>query len=148
MPPDDDRGDPLVRGFTADDLDTVVALDRAATGGDRAALLRELVTPASAIVAVDHDGVVRGYLARAPFRGGGVIAPDPEDALRLLERRRHATVISGKAGAGLMSGNTVGRERLRAAGWHEELGGVRMHRGEPLEWDPNAIWGQFSGALG
>jgi hypothetical protein len=47
-----------------------------------------------------------------------------------------------------MSGNAAGRERLRAAGWLEELGGVRMLRGEPLHWQPNAIWGQFNGALG
>jgi len=77
-----------------------------------------------------------------------VIAPDPDDSLRLLERRRRATGISGKAGAGVMSGNAVGRERLHAAGWLEELGGVRMLRGAPLDWQPNAIWGQFNGALG
>jgi hypothetical protein len=42
----------------------------------------------------------------------------------------------------------AGRERLRAAGWHEESSGVRMIRGEPLDWHPEAIWGQFNGALG
>jgi len=42
----------------------------------------------------------------------------------------------------------VDRERLRAAGWLEEPGGVRMIRGEPLDWHPEAIWGQFNGALG
>jgi hypothetical protein len=77
-----------------------------------------------------------------------VIAPDPDDALRLLERRRHGTGISGKAGAGILESNVVGRERLRAAGWDEELGHVRMIRGEPLDWRPDGIWGQFNGALG
>jgi len=148
LPPNDDPGDPRVRAFTIRDADAVLALDRAATGEDRSAVIRELVTPASTIVATGADGEVRGYLARAPWRGGAVIAPDPDDALRLLERRRHATGISGKAGAGVMSGNVAGRERLRAAGWLEELGGVRMLRGERLDWQPNTIWGQFNGALG
>jgi ribosomal protein S18 acetylase RimI-like enzyme len=148
LPPADDPGDPRVRAFAATDAEAVRTLDRAVTGEDRSAVITELVTPTSTIVAIGPDGDVRGYLARAPWRGGAVIAPDPDDALRLLERRRHATGISGKAGAGVMSGNAIGRERLRAAGWLEELGGVRMLRGEPLDWQPNAIWGQFNGALG
>jgi len=77
-----------------------------------------------------------------------VIAPDPDDALRLLEGRRHATGVSGKAGAGVLESNSVGRARLRAAGWTEEPGGVRMIRGEPLDWQPSWIYGQLNGALG
>jgi len=67
---------------------------------------------------------------------------------RLLEMRRRSTGLSGKAGAGLLGSNVAGRERLRSAGWHEEGSGVRMIRGEPLDWHPEAIWGQFNGALG
>jgi len=148
LPPDDDPGDARVRALVPADLDAVLALDRAVTGEDREWVIRELVTPGSAIVALGPDGSVRGYLARAPWRGGAVVAPDPDDAIRLLTRRRYATGISGKAGAGLMSGNTVGRERLRADGWLEELGGVRMLRGDPIDWNANGIWGQFNGALG
>jgi ribosomal protein S18 acetylase RimI-like enzyme len=144
----DDPGDPRVRAFASADAEAVLTLDRAVTGEDRSAVIRELVTPASTIVAIGPEGVARGYLARAPWRGGAVIAPDPDDALRLLERRRHATGSSGKAGAGVLSENAIARARLRAAGWLEELGGVRMLRGEPLDWQPNQIWGQFNGALG
>ena len=68
--------------------------------------------------------------------------------LRLLDRRRRSTGIGRKAGAGVLAANQAGRERLRAAGWDEELGGVRMIRGEPLDWHPEAIFGQFNGALG
>jgi GNAT superfamily N-acetyltransferase len=139
---------PLVRPLAPADFEAVVALDRFATGEDRRAVLESLVGPTSTWVAVDADGVVRGYLARAPWRGGALIAPDPDDALRLLEMRRRSTGLSGKAGAGLVGSNVVGRERLRAAGWHEEASGVRMIRGEPLDWHPEAIWGQFNGALG
>jgi GNAT superfamily N-acetyltransferase len=140
--------DPLVRPFAPVDFEAVVAVDRFATGEDRRAVLASLVTPSSTWVATDSDGAARGYLARAPWRGGGLIAPDPDDAIRLLETRRRSTGVSGKAGAGLVGCNTVGRERLRAAGWHEEDSGVRMIRGEPLDWHPEAIWGQFNGALG
>ena len=140
--------DPLVRSFAPDDFEAVVALDRFATGEDRRSVLASLLSPSSTWVAVGVDGEVRGYLARAPWRGGGLIAPDPDDALRLLEMRRRSTGVSGKAGAGLVGCNQVGRDRLRAAGWHEEGSGVRMIRGEPLDWHPEAIWGQFNGALG
>jgi GNAT superfamily N-acetyltransferase len=148
LPADSGPPDPLVRPFAPDDLAAIVGLDRFATGEDRRAVLASLLDARSTWVATDADGSVRGYLARAPWRGGALIAPDPDDALRLLETRRRSTGISGKAGAGLVGRNLVGRERLRAAGWHEEGSGVRMIRGEPLDWHPEAIWGQFNGALG
>jgi GNAT superfamily N-acetyltransferase len=148
LPPIAAVDEPGVRGFQAGDLEHVMALDRFATGEDRSPILRALVDPATATVAVGPDGAVRGYLARAPWRGGAIIAPDPDDALRLLEHRRHSTGISGKAGAGVLASNETGRARLRDAGWHEEMGGVRMIRGEPLDWHPEAIYGQFNGALG
>jgi GNAT superfamily N-acetyltransferase len=142
--PADDR----LRPFRPAEFDTVIALDRFATGEDREPVLRALLSPADTTVALGPDGEVRGFLARAPWRGGAIIAPDPDDALRLLEHRRHSTGISGKAGAGVLESNLVGRRRLRAAGWHEEPGGVRMIRGEPLDWHPEGIWGQLNGALG
>jgi hypothetical protein len=148
LPADPGPPDPFIRSFTPGDLDAIVALDRFATGEDRSAVLRSLLKPSSTWVVADAHGAVRGYLARAPWRGGALIAPSPDAALRLLEARRRSTGISGKAAAGVLGGNTVGRERLRAAGWLEEGSGVRMIRGEPLDWHPEAIWGQFNGALG
>jgi GNAT superfamily N-acetyltransferase len=148
LPADAGPPDPLVRPYATGDFEAVATLDRFATGEDRRAVLASLLAPSSTWVADAPDGAVRGYLARAPWRGGALIAPDPDDALRLLEMRRRSTGVSGKAGAGLLGCNQVGRERLRAAGWHEEGSGVRMIRGEPLDWHPEAIWGQFNGALG
>jgi GNAT superfamily N-acetyltransferase len=148
LPFDDSSPDPLVRPFAPADFDAIAVLDRFATGEDRRAVLSSLLSPESTWVAVDPAGAVRGYLARAPWRGGALIAPDAGDALRLLEMRRRSTGLSGKAGAGLLGSNVAGRGRLRAAGWHEEGSGMRMIRGEPLDWHPEAIWGQFNGALG
>jgi GNAT superfamily N-acetyltransferase len=148
LPPDDGVADPRIRAFEATDFDAIVALDRWATGEDRLVVLSALVTPASTLVAIDAAGEVTGFLARTPWRGGALIAPDPDDALRLLERRRRSTGVSGRAGAGVLASNAAGRDRLRSAGWEEELGGVRMIRGEPLDWHPEGIFGQFNGALG
>jgi hypothetical protein len=48
----------------------------------------------------------------------------------------------------LLEDNRTGRDRLAQAGWAERSGGTRMIRGAPLVWRPDAIWGQFNGALG
>jgi predicted N-acetyltransferase YhbS len=153
LPPDgaDWSGrDPGIRPFRENDRAAIEELDRAATGEDRRRVLDALVNPTSTLVATGAGGgeTVRGFLARAPWRGGALIAPDPADALRLLECRRRSTGVSGKAGAGVVAGNERGRAALRAAGWDEELGGMRMIRGEDLDWQPDAIFGQFNGALG
>jgi GNAT superfamily N-acetyltransferase len=148
LPADEARLDPDIRRFAPRDLGGVLALDRAATGEDRGAVLENLLSSESTYVVVDAVGSVRAYLARPPWRGGALIAEEPDDALRLLDIRRHSTGASGTAGAGVLARNEAGRERLRAAGWLEELGGVRMIRGAPLDWEPNWIWGQLNGALG
>jgi GNAT superfamily N-acetyltransferase len=140
--------DPRVRSYRGGDLDAILALDRAVTGEDRSAVLMALVNPGGTSVAISADGDLRGFLVRAPWRGGALIAPDPADALRLLDTRRRLTGPSHPSGAGVMASNRIGRERLRAAGWVESDGGVRMIRGEPLVWQPAAIWGQLNGALG
>lgn len=148
LPPDQAALDPDIRRYRPEDLDGVLALDRGATGEDRSAVLRNLLSTESTYVVIDPAGSVRAYLARPPWRGGALIAPEPDDALRLLDIRRRSTGASGIAGAGVLAGNDAGRERLRAAGWQEDLGGVRMIRGAPLAWEPDWIWGQLNGALG
>ena len=140
--------DGRIRGFGDDDLDDVLAMDRAATGEDRSGVLRALAAPGSTWVTVDAADRATGFFIRPPWRGGGVIAQDPDDAIRLLELRRRLTAPGAQAGAGVLASNEVGRERLRAAGWKEEPANDRMIRGEPLGWTPSAIWGQLNGALG
>ncbi len=148
LPPTDEPPGLGIRPFAAGDLAGTLALDREVTGEDRGAVLQSVLAPDTTFVAADADGTIRGFLARAPWRGGALIAREPDDALRLLEIRRHSTGAGGRAGAGVLAGNVAGRARLRAAGWTEEMGNVRMIRGEPLDWQPAAIWGQLNGALG
>src|SRR5258706_11297293 len=74
-------------------LPGIIALDRLATGEDRSAVLERLASPESSRVLLGPDGEVGGYLIRAPWSGVSLIAPEADDAIRLLEwRRRQAGV--------------------------------------------------------
>ena len=53
-----------------------------------------------------------------------------------------------KVRAGLVAENEAGLERLLATGWTESWQAPRLVRGDPLRWQPEAIWGQFNHALG
>ena len=140
--------DPAVRRLGPADLDAVLALDRLATDEDRSALLRSfVVSPNPGWVLDGPDRRLRGFVALAPWSGGAAIALEPVDGVRLLEHRR-AVTTSARVRSGLLAENVEGRRRLAALGWHEEWRAPRMIRGEPLEWRPEAIWGQFSWALG
>jgi hypothetical protein len=48
----------------------------------------------------------------------------------------------------LLAENEAGLERLAATGWTEAWRAPRLIRGDPLTWQPSAIWGQFNHALG
>jgi predicted N-acetyltransferase YhbS len=137
-----------IRPYTERDLDDVLALDRAATGEDRSAVLRTLLATENAWVTRGPDDRPAGYFLRPPWRGGAVIAEDPEDAVRLLELRRRVTSSGGHAGGNILASNERGRRVLRGAGWQEEIANVRMVRGEPLDWRPEWVYGQLNGALG
>ncbi|HET7031324.1 MAG TPA: GNAT family N-acetyltransferase [Candidatus Limnocylindrales bacterium] len=146
----DDPGapDPSIRSVAPTDVEDVLALDRAATGEDRSPVLRSLLASEETWVIRDAGDRASGYFLRPPWRGGAVIAADPADALRLLDLRRRVTPPGGHAGAGVLASNEAGRTALRAAGWIEELGSVRMVRGERPAWQPSWIYGQLNGALG
>jgi GNAT superfamily N-acetyltransferase len=144
-PPSADDG--AVRPYTPADFDTVVALDRAATGEDRSALLRAFADPATARVVERDDGSVGGFLVRAPWGGRALVAADPDLALTLLDWRRRTT-SDRQITIGVLKENAAGRARLAGAGWTRGVGGPRLLRGEPLDWRPEMIYGQFGGALG
>ena len=144
------RGDAerSVRAFRPDDLPTLIALDAAATGEDRSGLLAAFASPTTAEVVTGIDDVPRGFLVRPPFRGGATIAADPDDAMALLERRRDDRPTDQTVRSGVVMTNEAGMERLSTAGWTPSWKAPRLERGDPLDWDPNAIWGQFSHATG
>ena len=137
-----------VRPLVPEDLPAVVALDRAATGEDRAAILRAMATAETCRVALRGDGAVGGFLVRAPRGGTATVAAEPDDAVRLLDWRRARSGPDHPIVIGVLSENSAGRARLVADGWTELEGGPRMVRGPALDWRPGWIYGQFNGALG
>jgi hypothetical protein len=140
--------DARIRPFRSGDLPAIEALDAAATGEDRAHLLRAFAAPDTARVLEGEDGHLGGFVVRAPWGGGATIAPRLGDAEAILHARRVAAGGDKRVRAGLLIENIAGLERLEAAGWTESWGAPRLIRGEPLDWHPETIWGQFNHALG
>ncbi len=139
--------DPAVRPFTEGDLDAILELDRGATGEDRRHAIRRFVSPESTKV-LALDGEVRGFVTRAPWGGGATIAPDPVEAMRILEARRRLSGPDGRVRVGVVTENATGLAVLGAAGLVPVWSAPRLIRGEPLTWHPDWIWGQFNHAMG
>jgi ribosomal protein S18 acetylase RimI-like enzyme len=137
-----------VRPFEAGDRAAMESLDRAATGEDRGHLLRAFASPETTRVIDATNGAVAGFAVRAPWGGGATIVPRLDDALAMLDARRIAAGPGGRVRAGLLQENVAGLDRLSVAGWTETWSAPRLVRGEPLDWDPTAIWGQFNFAIG
>jgi hypothetical protein len=123
-------------------------LSAAATGEDRTHLLRAFASPGTASCLVRDDGTLGGFVVRAPWGGGSTIAPVLEEAESILHARRVGRGPEQRIRAGLVAENELGLERLLATGWIDSWGAPRLVRGQPLLWQPEAIWGQFNHALG
>jgi predicted N-acetyltransferase YhbS len=143
-----DERDPRIRPFAAADLPAIVALDAPATGEDRAHILAAFASPDTASVLELDDGSLGGFVVRAPWGGGATIAPRLGDAETILHARRIGRGPDQRVRAGLLAENEAGLERLAATGWTEAWRAPRLIRGDPLTWQPSAIWGQFNHALG
>ncbi|MEO8572289.1 MAG: GNAT family N-acetyltransferase [Chloroflexota bacterium] len=142
------RVDLRIRPFRASDLGEMAPLALAATGEDRAHLHAALATPESTHCLVRDDGSLGGFVVRAPWGGGSTIAPRLEDAEAILQGRRAGRDPGEPIRAGVPIENAVGVERLLAGGWTALWQSPRLIRGDPLRWQPEAIWGQFNHAMG
>ncbi len=140
--------DPRIRPYRPGDLPTMAALTSAATGEDRAHLLQAFASATTTQCLIRDDGALGGFVVRAPWGGGQTIAPRLDDALALLDHRRSGRTASERVRAGLVADNVAGLERLAADGWAEAWQAPRLIRGDPIAWNPDAIWGQFNFALG
>jgi GNAT superfamily N-acetyltransferase len=141
-------GDQRVRAFRPDDLASMPSLDRAATGEDRRHLLAAFATPDTTMVLANGSDTPSGYVIRAPWGGGATIAPDADGARAILRARRLAAGPDRRVRAGILLENGAGARALAADGWTEAWRAPRLARGEPLDWHPDHIWGQFNHALG
>ena len=140
--------DDRIRPFDQSMLTGIVALDRLATGEDRSTLMERVADPESTRVLVGLDGSQRGFVIRASWGGVSLVAPKVDDAIHLLEWRRRQAGLDHPVYAGLPGGDDHRRAPLESAGWTLAGRGTRMIRGAPLGWNPDWIWGTFSGALG
>jgi ribosomal protein S18 acetylase RimI-like enzyme len=141
--PDNDR----IRPFHSEDLDAIAALDRRATGEDRRGVITDLAAADGTRVLDRADGI-GGYVIRAPWGGGATVAPRIEDALAILRARQVASGPGKRVRCGILLQNAAGADALEAAGWTEAWRAPRLIRGEPLDWHPEHIWGQFNHAIG
>jgi predicted N-acetyltransferase YhbS len=144
----DEPIDPRIRPYTPADLASMATLSAAATGEDRRHLLEAFASPEAAICLVRDEGALGGFVVRAPWGGGSTIAPRLEDAEAILHARRAGRGPEQRIRAGLVVENAAGLDRLLATGWTDSWGAPRLIRGDPLHWQPEAIWGQFNHALG
>ena len=139
-----------VRSFQAGDLPAVIALDREGTGEDRTHAITRFAGPETTRVLVngaDGDGV-DAFVIRAPWGGGATVARTPEAALRVITARRRAAGPEGRVRVGLLNENAEGIARLTEVGFRLLWSAPRMVRGEPRDWHPDWIYGQFNHAMG
>jgi GNAT superfamily N-acetyltransferase len=141
------NGDILSR-FGAADLDEAAALDTLATGEDRRGVLAAMVAVEGGLALRGADGTLDGFVARAPWGGGGTVAVTPDAALRLLHARQLRAGPDGTVRAGTPSENETGIAALTAAGWVPGYRARRMELGPRLDWRPEWLWGQFNMAIG
>jgi GNAT superfamily N-acetyltransferase len=140
-------GSPL-RPFREEDLEAMTVLDRQGTGENRRHLLRAFANETSARCLDDADGGLRGFVVRAPWGGAATVAAEPAHGLAILDARRAAAPPEKTIRAGLLAENRDVIERLLADGWTVGRNAPRLIRGEPLDWRPTWLWGQFNFAVG
>ena len=140
--------DPGIRAFRTADLDAIAALDRAATGEDRERRASPTWPHPDGTRVLERDGGIGGFVIRAPWGGGATVAPRVEDALAILHARRVAAGPGKRVRCGILAENSAGADALAADGWTEAWRAPRLIRGEPLDWQPDHIWGQFNHAMG
>jgi hypothetical protein len=68
--------------------------------------------------------------------------------MAILHARRQSAGRGRHVRAGILLENETGSAMLHERGWREAWRAPRYIRGEPLEWNPTHIWGQFNHALG
>ena len=139
----------ILAPFTATDVPEAAALDRVATGEDRAHLLASFAAlPGGLTVRAAADGSLRAFLLRAPWGGGATIAPDLEDARTILAARLRAAAPGHRVRAGVLASNEAGLAMLHGDGWTDAWTAPRMARGAPVDATLASIWGQFNHAVG
>jgi hypothetical protein len=137
-----DLGDQsMVRAATQADTDSMLALDRAATGEDRSGLLLS-ARPWKGYV-FDRDGSVSGFHLRSTWEvGGTTIATDLQAGMALMRR---AIQLNGTMPyVTIPRANSAALDALLPLGFEQVNHATRMRLGPPVPWCPSQIFGAFN----
>jgi GNAT superfamily N-acetyltransferase len=135
-----------LRRMRPDDMERVGRLDKRATGEDRSGLLAPLVDTGWLLEAGED---LLGYLISVLPESAALVAPDPEDALLLLELLRHLGSGRDKTVRAMaLQGRQPGQELLERHGWNPTFATPRMSRGQAVDWEPAFIWSLLGFAFG
>jgi GNAT superfamily N-acetyltransferase len=135
-----------LRHIRQTDIDRIGRLDFRATGEDRRALLAPLAAGGWLLEAGDE---LRGFLIQIMPETAALIAPDPQDAVCLLDLLRHlGTDRAETLRAAVVKGNGPALRRLEKLGWNPVFETPRMLRGEAVPWEPAMIWSLLGFAFG
>jgi predicted N-acetyltransferase YhbS len=129
-----------VRRLREEDRDALQTLDRAATGEDRANLLRAL-RPLTGLAA-ERGGAMTGWAARAPYGAGiAICGGDDEAGIALM-----AAAAGGPEPATIVvpDANVAAAAVLRRWGFRAASAGDRMRLGPAVAWRPERQFGLFN----
>lgn len=129
-----------VRPMTGDDLPAVRALDRAATGEDRAGFIESLA--ASGWV-TGRDGAIDAFHLACPWGGGPIVARDGVTGCAMIDHARRLQPVT--RGLGLPLANAAAVKHLGVAA---DRSLTRMWLGTPPRWRPDMIFGVFNFGVG
>ena len=125
-----------------------------ATGEDRRVLLTGLLDDAWLLEAEapepgEDAPELLGFLISILPESATLVAPDPDDAICLLELLRYrASGRARVARAIVVDSHRAGMAALAANGWSQLFETPRMLRGPAVDWDPTMIWSLLSFGLG
>jgi GNAT superfamily N-acetyltransferase len=139
-----DPADADTRRMTSSDLPEVRALDRRATGEDRAGFIESLAV--SGWVAT-RAGAVVGFHLAWPWGGGPIVADDPVTGCALIGLARRLQPAAAR-GVGLPVTNDAAMKHLATHGITADRYLTRMWLGTPPDWRPEMIFGVFNFGVG
>ncbi len=123
------------------DREAILALDRAATGEDRSAVLDEL--PALLGLALEReDGTLRAFALNTPWGAGpAVVAADHDSGIAMLR----ALVVEPQPVTVTIPDDNPGVARVLAQwGFQPVNTALRMRHGPPVGHDPSMMFGLFN----
>jgi GNAT superfamily N-acetyltransferase len=129
-----------VRRLRPSDRSAMLALDRAATGEDRSAVLDEL--PALLGMALERDGGLAGFTLQTPWGAGPAVLAGDEEAgatlLRALLAEPQPVTVT------VPDDNAAATRLLREWGFQPVNTALRMRHGPPVAHDPSRMFGLFN----